>query len=83
MDLITLLHTTARSFPEHDAIRYQQRCTPYPAFVQQTRQAARVLKDLGVHQFSIYLQHDDKDHTLAAYGEKVLPAVAEHVRAKS
>jgi len=41
------------------------------------------LKDLGVDQFSIYLQHDDKDHTLAAYGEKVLPALAEHVRAKS
>ncbi len=43
----------------------------------------RQLKDLGVDQFSIYLQHDDKDHTLAAYGEKVLPAIAEHVRAKS
>jgi hypothetical protein len=43
----------------------------------------RQLKDLGVDQFSIYLQHDEKDHTLAAYGEKVMPAVAEHVRAKS
>jgi probable F420-dependent oxidoreductase len=43
----------------------------------------RALKDLGVDQFSIYLQHDDKDHTLQAYGEKVLPAVAEHVRATS
>jgi probable F420-dependent oxidoreductase len=43
----------------------------------------RQLKDLGVDQFSIYLQHDDKDHTLAAYGEKVLPALAEHVRATS
>lgn len=42
----------------------------------------RQLKDLGVDQFSIYLQHDDKDHTLAAYGEKVMPAVADHVRAK-
>ena len=41
------------------------------------------LKALGVHQFSIYLQHDDKDHTLQAYGEKVLPAVAESVRAKT
>ena len=48
MDLITLLHATARSFPEHDAIRYQHHGTPYPDFVQQTRQAARVLKDLGV-----------------------------------
>lgn len=41
------------------------------------------LKDLGVDQFAIYLQHDDKDHTLQAYGEKVMPAIAEHVRAKS
>jgi probable F420-dependent oxidoreductase len=43
----------------------------------------RQLKDLGVDQFAIYLQHDDKDHTLAEYGEKVMPAIAEHVRAKS
>jgi probable F420-dependent oxidoreductase len=41
------------------------------------------LKALGVDQFAIYLQHDDKDHTLAAYGERVIPAVAEVVRAKS
>jgi probable F420-dependent oxidoreductase len=43
----------------------------------------RQLQDIGVDQFSIYLQHDDKDHTLGVYGEKVLPAVAEHVRAKA
>ena len=41
------------------------------------------LKALGVDQFAIYLQHDDKDHTLQAYGEKVMPAIADHVRAKS
>ncbi|HQV57423.1 MAG TPA: TIGR03842 family LLM class F420-dependent oxidoreductase [Ilumatobacteraceae bacterium] len=41
------------------------------------------LKALGVDQYAVYLQHDDKDNTLAAYGEKVLPAVAEHVAAKS
>jgi alkanesulfonate monooxygenase SsuD/methylene tetrahydromethanopterin reductase-like flavin-dependent oxidoreductase (luciferase family) len=41
------------------------------------------LKDLGVDQFSIYLQHDDKDHTLQVYGEKVVPAVAETVKAKA
>jgi probable F420-dependent oxidoreductase len=39
------------------------------------------LKDLGVTQFAVYLQHDDKDHTLSAYGERILPAVAEHVKA--
>jgi probable F420-dependent oxidoreductase len=43
----------------------------------------RELKDLGVDQFAVYLQHDDKDHTLQVYGEQILPAIAEHVRAKS
>ena len=43
----------------------------------------KALKDLGVDQFSIYLQHDDKEHTLQAYGEKIMPAIADHVRAKS
>jgi probable F420-dependent oxidoreductase len=41
------------------------------------------LRDLGVDQYSVYLQHDDKDHTLATYGEKILPAVQEHLKAKS
>src|SRR5918994_1922770 len=27
----------------------------------------KVLKDLGVDQFAVYLQHDDKEHTLEAY----------------
>jgi alkanesulfonate monooxygenase SsuD/methylene tetrahydromethanopterin reductase-like flavin-dependent oxidoreductase (luciferase family) len=40
------------------------------------------LKALGVDQFAVYLQHDDKDHTLAQYGEKVIPAVQEHLKAK-
>ena len=41
------------------------------------------LKALGVHQFAVYLQHDDKDGTLQAYGEKVIPAIADTVLAKS
>ncbi|MGZ4674367.1 MAG: TIGR03842 family LLM class F420-dependent oxidoreductase [Ilumatobacteraceae bacterium] len=41
------------------------------------------LKALGVDQFAIYLQHDDKDHTLQMYGEKVMPAVAETVKARA
>lgn len=41
------------------------------------------LKALGVDQFAVYLQHDDKDHTLAQYGEKVIPAVQDHLLAKS
>ena len=41
------------------------------------------LKRLGVHQFAVYLQHDAKDETLQAYGEKVIPAIADTVRAKT
>ena len=41
------------------------------------------LKALGVDQFSVYLQHDAKDETLRAYGERVMPAIADTVRAKS
>ncbi len=41
------------------------------------------LRDLGVDQFAVYLQHDDKDGTLRLYGEKVIPAIAESVLAKS
>ncbi len=52
---------------------------PVETHVERMRQ----LKDLGVDQFAIYLQHDDKDHTLQVYGEKVLPALAEHVKARS
>jgi probable F420-dependent oxidoreductase len=40
------------------------------------------LKSLGVDQFAIYLQHDAKESTLQAYGEHVMPAVADHVTAK-
>ena len=40
------------------------------------------LRGLGVDQFAVYLQHDAKDETLRAYGEQVLPALAERVAAK-
>ncbi|HET6531336.1 MAG TPA: TIGR03842 family LLM class F420-dependent oxidoreductase [Actinoplanes sp.] len=33
------------------------------------------LRDLGVDQFAVYLQHDAKDETLAAYGEHIIPAM--------
>jgi probable F420-dependent oxidoreductase len=33
------------------------------------------LRDLGVDQFALYLQHDAQDTTLSAYGEKVIPVV--------
>jgi len=41
------------------------------------------LKALGVNQFAVYLQHDDKDRTLAEYGEKIVPAVQEHLKART
>ena len=34
------------------------------------------LKDLGVDQFAIYLRHDQKDETLNAYGQRVIPTVS-------
>ncbi len=40
------------------------------------------LRDLGVDQFAIYLQHDGKEETLRAYGDHVIAAVADHVTAK-
>ena len=33
------------------------------------------LQALGVDQFSIYLMHDQKDETLSAYGQRVIPAI--------
>ncbi|MBJ7288781.1 TIGR03842 family LLM class F420-dependent oxidoreductase [Williamsia sp.] len=39
------------------------------------------LRALGVDQFSIYLQHDAKTATLEAYGERVMPALADQVTA--
>jgi probable F420-dependent oxidoreductase len=41
------------------------------------------LRLLGADQFAIYLQHDAKDETLQAYGEKVLPAIAGSARPTS
>ncbi|MFM7828312.1 MAG: TIGR03842 family LLM class F420-dependent oxidoreductase [Actinomycetota bacterium] len=40
------------------------------------------LRDLGVDQFSIYLQHDGKDQTLEAYGKHILPEIAALNKAK-
>jgi len=34
------------------------------------------LRELGVDQFAVYLQHDAKEQTLAAYGEHVIPATS-------
>jgi probable F420-dependent oxidoreductase len=41
------------------------------------------MRELGVDQFALYLQHDAKDTTLAAYGERVIPAVNTRIAAKT
>jgi probable F420-dependent oxidoreductase len=41
------------------------------------------LRELGVDQFAVYLQHDAKDSTLLSYGEHIIPKLNEHARAKS
>ena len=41
------------------------------------------LRDLGVNQFAVYLQHDNKEETLRVYGETVIPALRETIAAKS
>ncbi|GAB2477029.1 LLM class F420-dependent oxidoreductase [Jatrophihabitans fulvus] len=48
-------------------------------------QVARLeeLRALGVDQFAVYLQHDAKNETLAAYGDKVMPAVNVRKAARS
>jgi probable F420-dependent oxidoreductase len=49
------------------------------------RQVERLteLEALGVDQFALYLQHDAKSQTLAAYGDLVLPAVNVRKAAKA
>ncbi|MBO1751595.1 TIGR03842 family LLM class F420-dependent oxidoreductase [Actinotalea sp. BY-33] len=37
------------------------------------------LRELGVTQFAGYLQHDNKEETLRMYGERIIPAMREHV----
>ncbi|BDV29670.1 TIGR03842 family LLM class F420-dependent oxidoreductase [Microbacterium terricola] len=41
------------------------------------------LRAIGVTQFAGYLQHDNKEETLRVYGETVIPALSEHITAKS
>ncbi len=33
------------------------------------------LRSLGVDQFAVYLMHDQKDETLNAYGQRIIPAI--------
>ncbi len=51
--------------------------------VEAHMQRLNELRDLGVDQFAIYLQHDGKDHTLLEYGEHIIPNLTEQALAKS
>src|SRR5215203_6633153 len=51
--------------------------------VDQHLRRLRELRDLGVNQFAVYLQHDGKDATLQAYGEHIIPALTETSAAKT
>ena len=41
------------------------------------------LKAIGVDQFSVYLQHDNKEETMRLYGESIMPALRDQVTAKA
>ena len=41
------------------------------------------LKAIGVDQFAVYLQHDNKEETLRVYGETIMPELRDHVTAKA
>ncbi len=43
----------------------------------------RALQEIGVDQFAIYLQHDNKEETMRVYGETIMPPLREHVTAKA
>jgi probable F420-dependent oxidoreductase len=45
---------------------------PVEAHIEKLEQ----LRKLGVDQFAVYLQHDNKEQTLAAYGEHVIPRMS-------
>ncbi|HET7900616.1 MAG TPA: TIGR03842 family LLM class F420-dependent oxidoreductase [Candidatus Nanopelagicales bacterium] len=41
------------------------------------------LRSIGVDQFAVYLQHDNKEETLRQYGEHIIPSIRDHVTATS
>jgi probable F420-dependent oxidoreductase len=41
------------------------------------------LKAIGVDQFAVYLQHDNKEETMRLYGESIMPRLRDHVTAKA
>jgi alkanesulfonate monooxygenase SsuD/methylene tetrahydromethanopterin reductase-like flavin-dependent oxidoreductase (luciferase family) len=41
------------------------------------------LKAIGVDQFAVYLQHDNKEETLRAYGELIMPQLRTQITARA
>lgn len=50
--------------------------------VEEHLKRLKELKNLGVDQFSVYLQHDGKEQTLEAYGKYILPEISALNQAK-
>ena len=51
--------------------------------VEDHRAKLEELKAIGVDQFAVYLQHDNKEETLRVYGESIIPELRDHVTAKA
>ncbi len=51
--------------------------------VEQHVAKLEALRELGVDQFAIYLQHDNKEETMRVYGESVIGRLRDHVTAKA
>ncbi|MDZ5619270.1 TIGR03842 family LLM class F420-dependent oxidoreductase [Nocardioides bizhenqiangii] len=41
------------------------------------------LRAIGVDQFAVYLQHDNKEETMRVYGESIMPHLRDHITAKA
>ena len=48
-----------------------------------TSPSSRSCEAIGVDQFAVYLQHDNKEETMRVYGESVMPHLRDHVTAKA
>ena len=75
---LRLQRARARGQHPHRVRARRDRRPLLPASARPRTHVARLheLAGLGVDQFALYLQHDAKDATLAAYGEHVIPAMA-------
>jgi malonate-semialdehyde dehydrogenase (acetylating) / methylmalonate-semialdehyde dehydrogenase len=71
-----------REHPHGLRARRDRRPVLHPRHARAARRSGWRSSEPGRHQFAVYLQHDGKEQTLEAYGETVIPAVAEKVIAK-